>query len=247
MKIKVLIPILLMIIFLVFFNLFLNGCSKEEKTIKNETDKINQTINPADFAGKIDNAYFTLTPGTTFIFEGATRDGTEHIEVVVTTQTKNILDIDTTVVWDRVWLEEELIEETYDWYAQDNKGNVWYFGEDSKEYEDGEVISTKGSWEAGIDGAKPGIIMEESPKIGDSYHEEYYQGEAEDMAEIISLDESIKVAYGSFEHCLKTKNWTPLEPGIVEYKYYSTEVSNVILETSAEGNERIELIDIIAN
>lgn len=124
--------------------------------------------------------------------------------------------------------------------------NNKYFN--SKECENGEIISTKGSWEAGVDGDKPGIIMEASPKIGDSYREEYYKGEAEDIAEIISLDESVKIPYSpSYHNCLKTKNWTPLEPDIVEYKYYSSEVGGVALETMADGTDRMELINIITN
>ncbi|MBC8388660.1 MAG: hypothetical protein H8E13_11505, partial [Actinobacteria bacterium] len=108
MKIKALFPVLLIVIFLVFLGLLLSSCAKEREPIENDTYKINQTVNPADFRDKIDNPYFTLTPGTTFIYEGATEDGIEHIEVAVTTQTKNILGIDTIVVWDRVWLEEKL-------------------------------------------------------------------------------------------------------------------------------------------
>jgi hypothetical protein len=99
-----------------------------------------------------------------------------------------------------------LAEETLDWYAQDQAGNVWYFGEDSKEIENGTVVSTKGSWEAGVDGAKPGVVMQANPQIGVSYRQEYYYGEAEDMAEVLSLSESVSVAFGSYQNCLKTKN-----------------------------------------
>jgi len=121
----------------------------------------NPIIDSADFVTEIDNLYFPLKPGTTFIYRGETEEGVQRNEVVVTNQTKTILGVLTTVVWDRVWDEDdELVEETYDWYAQDKDGNVWYFGEDSKEYESGVVVSTAGSWEAGVDGAKPGIIME---------------------------------------------------------------------------------------
>jgi hypothetical protein len=114
----------------------------------------------------------------------------------------------------------KLIEKTYDWFAQDNKGTVWYFGEDTKEYENGKVVSTKGSWEAGVDGAKPGILMPAEPKVGHSYHQEYYPGEAMDMARVLSFDASVRVPYGSFDHVLETKEWTPLQPGFFEKKYY---------------------------
>ena len=123
-------------------------------------------INPLDFTDKIDNPYFSLTPGTTFSYQGKTDEGTEVIKVMVTDQTKRVMGVTTLIVWDRVWLDDKLIEETYDWYAQDKEGNVWYFGEDSKEYENGKVVSTEGSWEGGVDGAMPGIIMKNKLTVG---------------------------------------------------------------------------------
>jgi hypothetical protein len=131
------------------------------------------------------------------------------------------------VVNDKAWKNGKLIEQTYDWHAQDKEGNVWYFGEDTKEYKNGKVTSTKGSWEAGVDGAKPGIIMEAHPKVGQSYRQEYYEGEAEDMAKVQSLNESLTVPYGSFDHVLVTKEWTPLEPSYHEHKYYARGVGQV--------------------
>ncbi len=124
------------------------------------------------------------------------------------------------MVDDRAWEGGQLIEKTYDWFAQDKEGTVWYFGEDTKEYENGEVVSTKGSWEAGVDGAKPGIIMQADPKVGQTYRQEYYPGEAEDMAKVLSLDASVTVPYGFFDHVLETKEWTPLQPVFFEKKYY---------------------------
>ena len=193
--------------------------------------------------GIVDNPYFTLTPGTTFTYEGETEDETEKNIVIVTDKTKEILGITATVVWDRVWLEEELIEETFDWYAQDKEGNVWYMGEDSKEYENGEVVTTEGSWEAGVDGAKPGIIMEADPQVGDQYKQEYYLGHAEDQAEVVSLNEEVTVPFGTFTNCLQTSDSTPLEPTGDEDKYYCTDVGGVTLEVAIESGERSELID----
>ncbi|MFH1938773.1 MAG: hypothetical protein ABIK21_01305 [bacterium] len=123
-------------------------------------------INPLDFTDQIDNPYFSLIPGTTFSYQGKTDEGTEVIKVMVTDQTKRVMGVTTLIVWDRVWLDDKLIEETYDWYAQDKEGNVWYFGEDSKEYENGKVVSTEGSWEGGVDGAMPGIIMKNKLTVG---------------------------------------------------------------------------------
>lgn len=204
----------------------------------------NPQLNPADFTNVITNPYYALTPGRKWVYEGETEDGTERNEVIVLNETKVIMGITTAVVWDRVWLDGELTEETYDWYAQDKDGNVWYLGEDSKEMADGMITSTAGSWEYGLDGAKPGIIMEANPQIGDSYRQEYYAGEAEDMADVVSLDESVTVPYGSFAGCLKTRDWTPLEPGADEYKYYCPAAGAVVLEVVIEDGEKSELIAI---
>lgn len=201
-------------------------------------------INPLDFTDQIDNPYFSLTPGTTFSYQSKTDEGTEVIKVMVTDKTKRVMGVTTLVVWDRVWLDDQLIEETYDWYAQDQEGRVWYFGEDSKEYENGKVVSTKGSWEGGVNGAMPGLIMKNKLTVGDSYRQEYYQGEAEDWAEVVSLSEKAVVPYGSFENCVKTKDWSALEPEVIEYKYYSPSVKNVVLETDADNTTRVELINI---
>jgi hypothetical protein len=190
--------------------------SSQEKASTQEQKAYAPHINPAQFTTKIENEYLPLKPGTTFVYEG----GTERDEMTVTHSTKMVMGVECVVVDDRAWEEGKLIEKTYDWFAQDKEGSVWYFGEDTKEYENGEVTSTKGSWEAGVDGAKPGIIMQAEPKVGQTYRQEYYPGEAEDMAKVQSLDASVTVPYGSFDHVLETKEWTPLEPGFFEKKYY---------------------------
>jgi hypothetical protein len=204
----------------------------------------NPVINPADFTTKIDNKYFPLVPGTTFIYEGISEKGNEHNEVAVEDETKTILGVTCVVVEDTVKVGGQIIEQTLDWYAQDKNGNVWYFGEDSKEYKNGKVVSIGGSWEAGVKGAKPGIIMEANPKVGDSYRQEYLKSEAEDMADILSLSESASVKYGSFTDCLKTRDYTPLEPNVVENKYYAPGVGEVLITLEKGGTERIELIEI---
>jgi hypothetical protein len=201
-------------------------------------------INPADFTTEVDNKYFPLKPGTSFADEGKKKDATVRDEMAVTHITRQIMGVECVVVDDRVWENGKLAEETYDWYAQDKEGNVWYFGEDSKEYENGKVVSTEGSWEAGEDGAKAGIIMQAQPKVGETYRQEYYKSEAEDMAKVLDLGGSAKVPYGSFEHVLVTKEWTPLEPNLIVHKYYAPAVGNVI-EVSVKGPlERIDLVDV---
>jgi hypothetical protein len=180
-------------------------------------------IDPAEFTTKVDNEYFPLKPGTTFVYQG----GQERDEMAVTHDTNKVMGVECVVVNDKAWEDGKLIEMTYDWFAQDKEGNVWYFGEDTREYENGKVVSTKGSWEAGVDGAKPGIIMQADPKVGQTYRQEYYKGEAEDMAKVQSLNDSVTVPYGSFDHVLVTKEWTPLEPSYHEHKYYARGVGHV--------------------
>ena len=203
-------------------------------------------FDPANFAGdEIDNPYFPLEPGTRFIHRGES-EGTPTREVtIVTRETKEILGVTTTVVHARAFEEGVLVEDTFDWYAQDEDGNVWYFGEDTKELdEDGNVISTEGSWEAGVDGAQPGIIMLADPQVGDSYPQEVAPGVAEDMAEVIGFEDGVCVKYGCFDDVLVTKEWTPLEPGIVEHKYYAKGVGFILSIMVEGGEEQLELVRI---
>jgi hypothetical protein len=131
-----------------------------------------------------------------------------------------------------------------DWYAQDEDGNVWYFGEDTKQLEGGKIVSTDGTWEAGKDGAQPGIMMEADPQVGDEYRQEYYEGQAEGMAEVLSLDEQVTVSYGSYENVLMTKEWNPLEPDVIEHKYYAEGVGNLLEETVEGGSGGFELLEM---
>ena len=222
---------------------FLQQINKSELQI-NDTEEYNPDINPGDFTSIVTNKYFTLTPGKKMIYESETQDGLERIEVYITNEKKLVMGVETAVVWDRVWLNDELIEDTRDWYAQDKEGNVWYFGEDSKTLVNNKVVSTKGSWEAGIDNAKPGIIMMANPQIGESYRQEYYKGEAEDKADVLSLNEVVKVSFGEFSNCIKTLDYTSLEPDVKENKYYCSEVGSFVLEVDADTQERVELISI---
>jgi len=201
-------------------------------------------INPSDFITGVNNEYFTLIPGKTLIYEAKTDEGTERVEVTTLNDTRMVMGIECMIVWDRVFLNDELVEDTMDWFTQDMDGNVWYFGEDSKEIRDGEVISHAGSWESGIDNAKPGIIMLANPEIGDQYRQEYLIDQAEDMGEVLAMDENVEVPYGVFESCLKTRDWTPLEKKSDEYKYYSPDTGAVVLEVGVYSRERVELVDI---
>ena len=204
----------------------------------------NPSINPSDFSTTIHNKYLTFIPGTTYIYQGMTEEGIERTEVYLTDEQKIVIGVKTLVVWDRVWLNDELIEDTKDWYAQDRDGNVWYFGEDSMEIVNGKIVSREGSWEAGVDGAKPGIVMKANPLVGEHYRQEYYLGKAEDWAEVVSLGVTVKTKYGSFSNCLQTRDYTPLEPDADEYKYYCPEVGNLVYEKSIYDGESTQLIEI---
>ena len=199
---------------------------------------------PEDFVAEVTNPYFPLTPGVTYTYVGATAEGTETIVVEVLHQKKRILGVDATVVRDRVFVDDELVEDTFDWYAQDEDGNVWYLGEDSKEYENGVVVSTAGSWEAGVNGADAGINMLADPDKGDSYAQENAPGVAEDQARVVSRSESVTVPYGSFSGMLQTLEWTPLEPGNRGFKYYATGVGLVLETSKRNGGERVELVSV---
>jgi hypothetical protein len=184
-----------------------------------------------------------MAAGNTWVYREEDAEGnTQRVEVTVTDREKKILGIDATVVHDVVTENGRPKEDTWDWYAQDDEGNLWYLGEDTKEYEDGKVTSTKGSWEAGIDGAQAGIVLPGEPKIGLAYRQEYYAGEAEDRAEILSLDEQAQVPFGSFTDLLMTKDTTPLEPAVLEHKFYARGVGPVLVIARSGGGGREELI-----
>ena len=194
---------------------------------------------------QVDNPYFPLEPGTTFIYRGETDGAPTRNVTSVTYDTKVILGVTTIVVHDQAFEEGVLVEDTYDWFAQDVDGNVWYFGEDTKELdEDGNVISTEGSWEAGVDGAQPGIIMLADPKKGDRYQQEFLPGVAEDMAQVLGYKKSLCVSYGCFKDVLQIKEWSPLDPGVVEHKYYAEDVGFIYAVMVKGGEEQTELVRI---
>lgn len=197
------------------------------------------TIAPASFVADVDNPLYPLVPGTKFVYE----NGDETVEVTVTANKKTILGVSCTEVHDVASVAGEVIEDTLDWFAQDQDGAVWYFGEDTKEMSGGMVTSTHGSWEAGVDGAKPGIVVPAAPKVGDTYRQEYYACEAEDMGEVLALDATAMVKAGSYTGCLKTHDFTPLEPDINEEKYYCPGVG-LVLSVDVVTGEREELASV---
>ena len=208
-------------------------------------------FDPNDFTSgaSIDNPYLPMTPGTVRMYEGEVEeDGvvvTETNEVFVTFMTKEILGVTCRVVRDTEWVDGELIEQTFDWYAQDDFWNIWYLGEDATIYEDGEVVGHAGSWEAGVDGAQPGYLVKGNPLPGqDPYYQEYYPGVAEDTAQVLSLSESVSVAYGDFDNCLQTLEWNPLElPLAYEHKFYASGVGLVQID-NLDDDSTTELISV---
>lgn len=194
----------------------------------------------AQFVPVIDNPYLPWPVGATWEYRASTPDGVETTIVTVTDRTKVVAGVVTTVVSDKVWVDGVLLEATEDWYAQDDAGNVWYFGEATVEYVDGQP-DPAGSWQAGVDGARAGIAMPAAPRLDHAYYQEYLRGEAEDEAVIVGLDASTEVPFGSFSDVVRTEDFTRLEPGSTEYKYYARGVGNVLV-TTADGSHRTELV-----
>src|SRR5437016_6382494 len=203
-------------------------------------------IDPANFVRHVTNPFLPLPPGQTFVYEGHTKDGFVHNDFIVTRKTKVILGVTCTEVHDVVYLDGELAEDTLDWYAQDNQGNVWYFGESTAEFEDGRPVTVEGSFTAGVNGDKPGIIMEAHSVPGDFYRQEFALANAEDNALVVSLDATVNVPAGLFHHCLKTEETTPLEPDALENKFYASGVGNVLTVDLRTG-DRIKLVKIHPN
>jgi hypothetical protein len=201
------------------------------------------TLDPVDFVPQIDNRYWPMAPGTRWVYRETDRvDDRQRVTVTVTARTKDILGIAATVVHDKVTERGELIENTFDWYAQDDCGNVWYLGENTKEFEDGELVSTEGSWEAGVDGAQAGVIVPADPVDDMTYRQEYYAGEAQDLGEVLSTEEQAQVPAGHYADALLTKDFTPLEPRVLEYKLYAPGVGPVLVMGVSGGTGREELL-----
>ena len=201
-------------------------------------------LDPADFTTRIDNPYWPMAPGDKWVYKETDGKGTQyHVEVTVTDRKKKIANgVEARVIHDVVSHNGRPVEITYDWYAQDKAGNVWYLGEDTAEYDNGKVTSRAGSFEAGVDGAQAGIIMPAHPKDGMAYRQEYYKNEAEDKAEVLSAEEQVEVPFGHFTGALLTRDLVPPEPKISEYKLYAKNVGPVLDVQTSGGSSREELI-----
>jgi hypothetical protein len=197
------------------------------------------------FVSRVDNPWFPLRPGTTDLYRGV-KDGQPSRDVLtVTARTKVIQGVRCTVVRDRLYLRGRLEERTQDWYAQDRAGNVWYFGEATAELNPGGgVKTTEGSWQSGVDGARAGIFMPAHPHRGQSGLQEFYKGHAQDHFRVLGLDAHVRTPGASSDAALLTREWTPLEPGVVDHKLYVRGIGTVLEQTVRGGDERNTLVSV---
>jgi hypothetical protein len=201
---------------------------------------------PANFTDPVENAYFPLQPGQVSILRGQEEGEALFERFKVTDKTKVIDGVTTTVVRDLLWKSGYLAERTLDWYASDNDGNVWYFGEDTATLnQHGQVTGTSGSWESGVDGAVAGIIMPADPKPTDAFRQEFYKGEAEDQAWLVQTAASKEVPYGHLDHLVRSFEWTRLEPKVMSEKLFAPDLGLVYENDIAGGAETLELVDFI--
>ena len=196
-------------------------------------------VDPAALGPEITNPLFPLPVGATWTLEATTEDGLEQIVVTVLDETREVNGVEARVVRDTVTVDGEVVEDTWDWYAQDPDGNVWYLGEDTTEYEDGEVVCHCGAWEWGVDDALPGVVMLGDPAVGDVYRQEFLAGEAEDYAEVVSLDETVEAGGETYTGCLETNDLSAIDPALSEYKYYCPGVGTVLVEEPDATEELI--------
>jgi hypothetical protein len=200
---------------------------------------------PSGFAPRVDNIWFPLRPGTTLLYRGRKDGEPSRDRMRVLTGTKTILGVHATVVSDKLYLSGKLEERTRDWYAQDRRGNVWYLGEATAELNpDGSVRSREGSWQAGVGGARAGIFMPAHPHRGQTGIQEFLEGEAEDHFRVLSRSASVRTPAASSRHALLTREWTPLEPGVVDHKLYAKGIGTVLEETVKGGDELNELVAV---
>jgi hypothetical protein len=203
-------------------------------------------IDPGNFIPVVNNPYFPLPPGRTLVYEGQTADGFNHTDFIITHKTKVILGVTCIEVHDVVYHDGVLAEDTVDWFAQDNQGNVWYFGENTGELVDGRFVTLDGTFTAGVNNDKAGIIMKAHPQVGDFYRQEFSLDNAEDLAEVLSLNATVRVPAGTFRNCLKTQETTPLETSLLEQKYYAVGIGNILSVNVRNGN-KIKLVRITTN
>src|SRR3954451_4454109 len=223
----------------------LAGCSAHAATgLPRGTESVQP--DPAAFTVNIDNRYWPMQPGARWVYDSTDADGTaQHVEVSVLDETYTVAaGIEARVVHDVVTQGGVLFEDTRDLYAQDTDGSIWYLGETTTEYPPGAPPSTEGSWEAGVDGAQPGIAVPAHPRPGLAYRQEYQKGEAADRAVVLSTDEKVQTPTGTYTGALLTRETTPLEPDVAELKFYVPGVGQVLTLQTSGGSEREALVEV---
>ena len=223
-------------------NEYREGSEKLPTNDKQMSSEYKVDINPKDFTTNITNPYFSLPVGKKLVFEGQTEDGFERIEITIPGDTREIMGVKTIVYKDIVKIDGVLVEETLDYLAQDKEGNVWYFGEEVDNYVDGKLNDHAGSFIAGVDGALPGIWLKGKNVVGDSYRQEYYKGEAEDIRDVVETGLALSTKVGDFNDCIKLYDWTPLDPKSKEHKYYCKGVAALVISEHLVKNTKMELV-----
>jgi hypothetical protein len=204
-------------------------------------------IDPAHFGRKIDNRYLPFLPGTRTVAKGVAENGnTPQRDAQLVTDRKHKIDgVKCVVVRDTISSRGKPVERTFDWYTQDKHGNVWYFGENSKEYRHGRWVQSDGSWEAGVHGAQPGVMMMAHPKRGVAYRQEYYRGHAEDQAKVLGKTATVTVPAGTYRHTIGTKETSRLEPGVAERKWYAPGVGEIRSQDVKGSKEGFRLVKVV--
>ena len=220
------------------------GRSSTQTSKPGACDAYNPVLDPANFVGTVDNPYFPLPVGRTWVYRGIKNGQSQIDRVTVTQKTKVLAGITATTVFDVATHRGTLLERTFDWYAQDRQGNVWYLGENTTAYLPGGQKDKSGSWQAGVEGAKPGIIMEANPQIPDAYRQECRAGKAEDTAWIVGTQGSVKVPYGTLRHTLTSLETTRIEPGVVDEKIYAPGIGIVREQALAGDTELARLVSV---
>jgi hypothetical protein len=195
---------------------------------------------PAEFTTQVTNQYLPLVPGTALTYKGAGEMNVFN----VTDRTRKVMGVVTIVVRDQAFEGGEIVEDTEDWFAQDAFGNVWYFGEATAECSGGRIASRHGSWEAGVDGAQPGIVMLANPDVGDYYRQEFLRGQAEDVAKVIRLDVTLEQPKATYPNVLITSDFSKLEPAVIEHKKYAPGVGLVEEQIVKGGSGVVRLVDV---
>ncbi len=211
---------------------------------KASTPDYHPVLDPANFVPAVTNPYYPLPVGRTLVYEGIKNGQTQVDTVVVTGQTKVILGITATVVSDVATHDGNLLEKTFDWYAQDKQGNVWYLGEDTTAFLANGKTDTSGSWQAGVHGAEPGVIMEANPQIPDAYRQELLVGQAEDTAWVVEVGGTITVPYGKLRNTLTTLEATRIEPGAYDRKVYAAGIGIVFEQALTGDTELAQLVSV---